>query len=129
MMEKTESEIFLEFNYKELKDLGKHFLTISSASVVFILTFFEKITPIVNNEKNIDSRVKIGGILLLISVITAGIGLFTNYIAGSGAANSMMWKVGKNYKRFTKFTYVLYITAGVSLIIAYVTLLIFVGNK
>jgi hypothetical protein len=128
-MEKTKTEIFLEFNYKELKDLGKHFLTISSASVVFVLTFFEKIVSTGHTDQNIDSRVKIGGILLLISVITSGIGLFTNYIAGSGAANSMMWKIGRNYRLFTKFTYVLYITAGVSLIIAYITLMFFAGNK
>ena len=119
----------MEFNYKELKDLGKHFLTISSASIVFILTFFEKNASTSNIEQTIDLKVKIGSILLLISVITAGTGLFTNYIAGSGAANSMMWKIGKNYKLFTRFTYLLYITAGVSLIIAYITLLFFVGKR
>lgn len=128
-MKKTNAEIFLDFNYKELKDLGKHFLTISSASVVFILTFFEKFIPIADNGESLDKKAKIGVALLLISVITAGTGLFTNYIAGSGATNSMIWKIGKNYKRFTCFTYLLYITAGLSLILAYIILLLFVGNK
>lgn len=128
-MSKTNAEKFIEFNYKELKDLGKHFLTISSASVVFILAFFEKINPSINNQIPIDSRIKMGGILLISSVITAGIGLFTNYIAGSGASNSMIWKVGKDYKSYTTITYLAYILAGISLISAYVILLLVVGGK
>lgn len=122
-------EIFVEFNYKELKDLGKHFLTIASASVVFILTFFEKIRYSDTHNPNIDLRIKVGGVLLISSVIFAGIGLVTNYIAGCGASNSMMWKIGRNYRLFTRMTYVLYLSAGVSLIVAYITLLLFVGNQ
>ncbi len=36
-------DVFLKFNYPELKDLGKHFLTIASATAVFLVSFVEKI--------------------------------------------------------------------------------------
>jgi hypothetical protein len=128
-MQNTNGEKFVEFNYAELKDLGKHFLTISSASLVIVLTFFEKYATSNCFEQSLTKRIKIGGILLIISVISAGIGLFTNYIAGCGASNSMIWSVGKNYRNFTKITYILYMIAGFSLILGYLSLLKFVGNN
>jgi len=122
-MDLNESERFLAFNYKELKDLGKHFLTISSASLVFILTFFDRNSLSESTKIISNTEYKFSGGLLAISVICAGVGLFLNYIAGSGAAKSMIWGIGKNYRLVTKFTYILYILAGGSLVATYLLLL------
>lgn len=39
----NDSEEFTGFHYAELKDLDKHFLTMSSAALVFLLTFVDKL--------------------------------------------------------------------------------------
>ena len=39
----ADARIFLEFKYPEIRDLLKHFLTLISASLVFSVTFSEKI--------------------------------------------------------------------------------------
>jgi hypothetical protein len=60
---------------------------------------------------------------LLISIATAGAGLFFNYIAGAGASGAIIWGVGKNrFRALTIATYVLYIFAGSALFGAYALL-------
>ena len=112
--------IFLSFNYPELKDLGKHFLTISSATAVFLLTFIEKLLgPTVAFKPLITACMA----SLLLSIAAAGIGLFFNYIAGAGASGAIIWGIGKNkFRALTAVTYVLYIVAGSALFAAYVLL-------
>jgi hypothetical protein len=123
---KTPPEVFITFNYPELKDLGKHFLTISSATAVFLVTFVEKIvqTPSSTAASSplTDTLVKVTLIALLTSIITAGTGLFTNYVAGAGASGAIILGVGKDFRAVTRVTYVLYLIAGTCLMAAYVTL-------
>ncbi len=60
--------------------------------------------------------------LLLLSIISAGLGIFINYVAGSGASGGIVWIVwglGSNYKKLTGITYVLYMLAGLGLILSY----------
>lgn len=122
---KSPSEVFIAFNYPELKDLGKHFLTISSATAAFLVTFVEKFAPTAGSATNsplTSMLIKSTLVALLASIITAGTGLFTNYIAGSGASGAIILGVGRNFKKFTRITYALYVIAGTSLIAAYITL-------
>ena len=110
-----ENDKFLTFNYPELKDLGKHFLTISSATLVFFVTFIDKVAK--NSLE--QSSIKLILVFLLLSIVTAGLGIFVNYVAGSGASGAIVWGIGKDYKRLTAITYVLYLLAGLGLILAY----------
>ena len=115
----ADSAVFLRFNYPELRDLGKHFLTISSATTVFLLTFVDKlIKP--NGAPSISMKVCL--VSLAISIAAAGIGLFTNYVAGSGASGAIIWGVGKNFRAFTIATYLLNILAGGGLLFAFALL-------
>src|SRR5215218_11257661 len=93
---KSPSEIFIAFNYPELKDLGKHFLTISSATAAFLVTFVEKFAPVpcAANSSLSNILIKATLVALLASIITAGTGLFTNYIAGAGASGAIILGVG-----------------------------------
>lgn len=123
---KTPSEVFIAFNYPELKDLGKHFLTISSATAVLLVTFVEKFAGIPSSTAPLlpmtNTLVKATLVALLTSIIAAGTGLFTNYIAGAGASGAIILGIGKNFRAFTRITYVLYLIAGTCLMAAYVTL-------
>lgn len=123
-VKKSKAEKFIDYNYRELKDLGKHFLTISTASAVFVLAFYEKLTPVGESINLLSSPMKTGGILFALSIVFCWIGLLNNYIAGCGASKSMMWKIGRNYRLFTRLTYISYIIAGGSFIVAYLILLL-----
>jgi hypothetical protein len=124
--QKPQSEVFIAFHYPELKDLGKHFLTISSATAVFLVTFVEKFVHIPSSTAHSaslpDTLIKATLVALLTSIATAGTGLATNYIAGAGASGAIIWGIGKNFKAFSRITYVLYIIAGGCLMFAYASL-------
>ncbi len=118
----SHGETFLKFNYPELKDLGKHFLTVASATAVFVLTFIEKIVGTTPLEL-IKHLMAVTVAVLLVAIACAGAGLFTNYIAGSGASGAIIWGIGKErFRGITIFIYVPYIFAGVALFSAYVLL-------
>jgi hypothetical protein len=129
--QKTPQEIFIGFNYPELKDLGKHFLTIASATAVFLVTFVDRIlapsataaaaAPGAASPFN-DTLVKWTLISLLASIISAGTGLLTNYVAGAGASGAIILGAGKNFRAITILTYALYLAAGTCLMAAYVAL-------
>lgn len=114
------ARIFLSFNYPELKDLGKHFLTLSSATAVFLLTFVEKL---LGSNPLFTNMIKACMGCLLLSIATAGTGLFFNYIAGAGASGAIIWGIGKKrFRGLTIATYVLYMVAGSALFVAYALL-------
>jgi hypothetical protein len=118
--DRPKAQIFLSFNYPELKDLGKHFLTLSSATAVFLLTFVEKL---IGSNPSFSHLIKACMASLLLSVAAAGTGLFFNYIAGAGASGAIIWGVGKDkFRGLTIATYLLYITAGLALFFAYALL-------
>jgi hypothetical protein len=116
----SKARIFLSFNYPELKDLGKHFLTLSSATAVFLLTFVEKL---IGSNASFNHLIKACMASLLLSIAAAGTGLFFNYIAGAGASGAIIWGIGKNrFRELTIATYVLYMLAGSALFFAYALL-------
>jgi hypothetical protein len=118
--EPSSARVFLSFNYPELKDLGKHFLTLSSASAVFLLTFVEKLIGL---NPSFTHVMKVCMASLLLSIATAGSGLFFNYIAGAGASGAIIWGIGKKrFRALTTATYILYMLAGSALFFAYALL-------
>ena len=119
-------DVFLKFNYPELKDLGKHFLTIASATAVFLVSFVEKIVrlpePVPGDSSLADGLFKTTLVALLAAIVTSGIGLVTNYIAGAGASGAIIWGIGKDFRALTRLTYIMYIVAGSCPIAAYILL-------
>jgi hypothetical protein len=72
---------FIKFAYPEIKSLAIQFLTLVTAILIFSLTFSEKIVNY-NQSKNPVRIVLIGGwTLLILAIISDGIGLAYNAIA------------------------------------------------
>src|SRR5262245_40530737 len=73
----SSSKVFLAFKYPEIKDLLKHFLTLISASLVFSITFSEKIIDF--NNATMGARIAVIGAwaLLILAFGACGIGIYT----------------------------------------------------
>ncbi|WP_129156276.1 hypothetical protein [Bosea sp. Tri-44] len=69
------SEMFMKYDYAETKDLLKTFITLISATLVFSITFSEKVVGI--KDGSLESRVAliIAWSLLILALICSGIAL------------------------------------------------------
>ena len=113
----SDSDKFLSFNYQELKDLGKHFLTIVSGVVAISITFSEKMIDF-TKATGLQKSLLIGSwSCLIVAVVTAGIGIYVNYVAGAHANGSIIKGSRTDFKSLVKITYVLYHVGGVCFVI------------
>lgn len=76
-----EEIIFIQFKYVEIRDLLKHFLTLISASLVFSLTFSEKIIDFQKASLNQKLTLYISWGAFILALGFCGYGLHTNYLA------------------------------------------------
>jgi hypothetical protein len=119
---KTDAEIFLEFHCPELKDLGKHFLTVISAVLAFSVTFSEKITEFSKSTLPQKGLLMGSWLFLIIAVVTSGAGLYYNFVAGAQAHGGIIRGKKTDFKVFVKRTYRLYEIAGGAFIMALILL-------
>ena len=119
---KTDAEIFLEFHCPELKDLGKHFLTVISAVLAFSVTFSEKIVDISKTTFPQKILIMCSWLFLIVAIVTSGAGLYYNFVAGAQAHGAIIRGGNTDFKIFVKRTYRLYEIAGGSFIIGLVLL-------
>jgi hypothetical protein len=119
---KTDGEIFLEFHCPELKDLGKHFLTVISAVLAFSVTFSEKITEIPKATLPQKVLLMCSWLFLIIAVVASGAGLYFNFAAGAQAHGAIIRGGKTDFKIFVRRTYRLYEIAGGSFIMGLVLL-------
>jgi hypothetical protein len=119
---KGDAEIFLEFHYPELKDLGKHFLTVISAVLAFSVTFSEKLADL--SKATLSQRVLLmcSWLFLVTAVVTSGAGLYYNFVAGAQVHGAIISGGKTDFKIFVRRTYSLYKIAGGSFIIALILL-------
>jgi len=66
---------FVTFDYSECKDLCKAYATINVAVLVFSVTFAEKIGGLPTRSRLVSAAMLSAWILLLISLLTCGLGL------------------------------------------------------
>jgi len=95
---KTDAEIFLEFHCAELKDLGKHFLTLISAVLAFSVTFSEKITDFSKSSSPQKTLLVSSWLFLIIAVVTSGAGLYYNFVAGAQAHGGIIREIKTDFK-------------------------------
>lgn len=119
---KAHSELFLSFHYQELKDLGKHFLTVVSGILAFSVTFAEKLLDLARATPAQKALLIGGWSLLIISVVCAGAGLYLNFIAAGRANGSIIKDDPGDFKPLVRCTYRLYEIAGGSFILALISL-------
>jgi hypothetical protein len=107
----SNAEKFLKYNYQETKDLGLHFLTLVTAVLVFSLSFAEKVFDFQHSTKKKRLILILGWCLYLLSIITCGLGLTLNALAGGAAAYN------HDYQAFATASYEFIIFAGACFIL------------
>jgi hypothetical protein len=115
---RTDSEVFLSFHYNELKDLGKHFLSIVVGVLAFSVTFSEKMINFTDATSLQKTLLICSWSSLIIAVVAAGTGLYFNYIAGAQANGAIIKGNKYDFKPLVRRTYRLYEIAGGCFIIA-----------
>jgi hypothetical protein len=102
--EKVE-QLFLRFHYAEVKDLTKHFLTLIAGSLVLSVSFADKILPL--DTASIGQKGLLGAcwLALLLSLVLAGFGLFTNYLAGEQAHGGIIYSYGVDFRVLVRRSY------------------------
>lgn len=101
------AELFLKYDYTETKDLCKHFLTVVIAVLVFSLSLAEKIINFTAASRTAKLFLFFAWVAMILSVVTCGVGLCYNSLAGGRAANGL-----KDYHRFTPIAYKWLLVAG-----------------
>ena len=117
-----EAKIFLAFQYPEVKDLCKQFLTLISGILVFSIAFSEKIIDFQRARLFQRLSLLVSWALLMISFVACGSGLYFIFIAAESANGSIIYNYGHDFKYFTRISYTLLDFAGVSFVAALLTL-------
>lgn len=84
-----EEIVFVKFKYIEIRDLLKHFLTLISASLVFSITFSEKIVDFHNAPFKQKMMLYVSWGTFILSLGLCGYGLYTNYLAAEIAIKNI----------------------------------------
>lgn len=115
---RSDRAIFLQFYYPELKDLGKHFLTVVSAVLAFLVAFVDKVINLTTATALQRSFLIISLGLLIVSVGAVGTGVYVNFVAGGRANGSIIRGKPGDYKPLVRITYLLYHIGGAGFVAA-----------
>jgi len=97
--------IFVKFKYIEIRDLLKHFLTLISASLVFSVTFSEKIIDFQNAPSKQKLVLYLSWGALILSLGLCGYGLYTNYLAAEIAIKRINGLSESSFKNTAKISH------------------------
>ncbi len=78
-------DAYIQFKYPEIKDLLKHFLTLISATLVFSVTFSEKVVDFHKSARTQKLTVFLAWILLAVALAACGAGIYLNYLTAEAA--------------------------------------------
>lgn len=84
-----DKELFLKYAYTETKDLCKHFITVVVAALVFSLTLADKVVNFAQATRTTKAMLLSAWCFMILSIITCGIGLCYNSLAGGRAASNV----------------------------------------
>src|SRR5713101_2369489 len=112
LAEPAAARVFLEFKYLEVKDLLKHFLTLISASLVFSVTFSEKIVDFAGASMVPKVIVIAAWSALILALGLCGVGLYTLYLVAESALESVVHGAYSSYGRFQRASYMLQDLSG-----------------
>jgi len=112
------AELFLKYNYLEVKDLSKSFLTIIITVFMLSVTFSEKIVDYQKSKLKTKLLMVISWILLILSIIFCGIGLIFISIAGGQAV------YGVYFYGSASLSYKFIIISGISFVLGLVFMII-----
>lgn len=100
-----EADIFVKFHYVEVKDLSKHFLTLISGTLVLMVSFSEKIAAV--SSAHVGQKILLGGcwVALLIAFVSAGLGIYFNYLAAEQAQGALIYNYSSDFKVLARRAY------------------------
>ena len=101
----TDEQVFVSFHYQEVKDLGKQFLTLISATLVFSVTFAEKILPFASATRFQKALLSLSWLILLASLAATGFGIYVNYLAASKAKGSVVYEYQRDFRSLARMSY------------------------
>jgi hypothetical protein len=125
----TPEERFVEFQYAEMKDLTKQFLTVVTGTLVLTVSLADKILPI--GSASGTQKVLLGSCwgLLLVAFILAGAGLAGIFFAAVAAREGAIYGYPVNYKRIFLPSFIAIDLAGVLFAASLVLLAVTVGMR
>lgn len=117
-------EMFITFYYSEVKDLSKSFLTLVSGILAFSVTFSSTILDYPNTSASQVVYLIISWFFLIIAIIAAGSGIYTNFVSANIAQKAIMEKRENEieFKSLTKVPYLVISFAGVAFVIGLIFL-------
>lgn len=113
-----DAQVYLSFYYPELKDLGKHFLTVVSGVLAFFVTFADRLVDVSKATTAQRNFLIVALALLITAVVSVGTGIYVNFVAGGRANGSVIRGRPGDFKPFVRFTYILYHVGGASFVLA-----------
>ena len=125
----SEARIFVEFHYIEIKDLLKHFLTLISASLVFSITFAEKIVDLEHATTSQQGMLFTAWFLLVIALGSCGLGLYTLYLSAERAINMELFQSEVDFRGLVRYSYLFQDIAGILFGVALLLLVIAAALK
>ena len=109
---KDEYQIFLQFSYPEIRDLLMHFLTLISGTLVFSVTFSEKVIDYHAAKSTQRRIVFLSWVLLVVALGACGIGLYLNFIAAEEAIAAISGSGGQSFSGLLSNSYFFQDAAG-----------------
>jgi len=98
----NDKEVFVEFYYREIKDLCKHFLTLISATLVASITFGDKIVPFSTATSAQRWTLSLSWLALLAALAAAGWGLYLLFTAAEKAKGEVIFTYGRGFKELAR---------------------------
>jgi len=93
--DQDKAKSFLEFEYAEIKDISKQFLTVVAAVLALSVTFAEKIADFENASSCFRMLIVSAWVLNLFSFVLGGVAIFFVYNAGACAKNTLLYNQEK----------------------------------
>jgi|GEM_PF-1832404 len=121
---KTPAGRFVEFQYAEVKDLAKQFLTLISGTLVLTVSFADKIVPLDKAGHFPKAMLAGSWLLLVIAFALAGAGLVGIFFAAVAAREGRVYGRPMDYRRLTRPSYHAINAAGLLFVGALVLLAI-----
>ena len=116
--------MFIKFNYLEVKDLSKSFLTLVSGILAFSVTFSSTIIGFTNASILQIVFLITSWLFLIVAIVAAGGGIYANFVSANKANKAIMQ--GKEqeigFKTLVKWPYALLNVAGVAFVIGLILL-------
>ena len=121
--EADEARSFLEFQYIEVKDLTKQFLTVVAAVLAVSVTFSEKIINFAQGKSIGRALMMSTWGLCLAALVLGGLAIFLIFNAGVLAKNTLLYGTPHKYLKLTvhqltEYSYKCLNVAGVSFVVA-----------